>query len=208
VIELRTSDGQPLESGDLVDADVLGLTRPPLVQIGRDLAGGAGTTPLTGADIGRPPARARRGRHAVGPWRARRDVGRRRRRPGRGRAGRRPHLIGGPGNDRLDGGDGRRPDRRRQRRRPDRGRARQRHAARRARERTSSSSAPGRASTASPIFAPGDRIDLSAHPVWTGWGTLALSPIPDGTLLDLGGGDRVLLAGIDPASLAADDFLF
>jgi Ca2+-binding RTX toxin-like protein len=60
-------------------------------------------------------------------------------------------------------------------------------------------------------FAPGeDRVDLSGHPGFGGWTAVApaLSAGQGGALLDLGGGDRVLLTGIDPASLTADDFLF
>jgi hypothetical protein len=60
-------------------------------------------------------------------------------------------------------------------------------------------------------FEPGiDRVDLSGHPGFGSWAQVqpALSAAPGGSILDLGGGDRVFLTGIEPALLSADDFLF
>ena len=57
-------------------------------------------------------------------------------------------------------------------------------------------------------FGAGDVIDLSAYPSVTGFGSFGMAATPDGARLDLGGGDRVILTGIDAASLGADDFLF
>jgi Ca2+-binding RTX toxin-like protein len=59
-------------------------------------------------------------------------------------------------------------------------------------------------------FAPGtDRLDLSALPGFGSWAEVqsALSSVPGGAVLDLGGGSLVLLTGIDPALLSARDFL-
>jgi Ca2+-binding RTX toxin-like protein len=206
VIELRTSDGQPIEPGDLGNADVLGLTRPPLVQIGRDLAGGAGPDTLTGADSG-DRLRGLGGDDTLSGLGGR-DVmsggaGRDRVEGGAGS----DLILGGPGDDRLDGGAGADVI-----------------AGGSGNDRIDGGPGndtlrggpgadvfvftPGSGIDRIADFASGDRIDLSGHPGWTGWGTLVLSSTPDGTLLDLGGGDRVLLTGIDPGSLSADDFLF
>ncbi len=48
-LEVLTSDGRPLAAGDLKTQDILGVTRPPLAPIGRDLVGGFGDDVLEGA---------------------------------------------------------------------------------------------------------------------------------------------------------------
>lgn len=206
VIELRTADGATIAPGDLGDADVLGLTRPPFGQIGRDLAGGAGADVLTGADandrlrgLGGDDALDGLGGRDVIAGGAGADTG-------AGGAGG-DVILGGPGDDRLSGGDG-----------ADliaggSGADRIEGGAGNDTLRGGPGAdvfvfAPGSGLDRIADFEAGDLIDLSAHPGVTGWGSLALSSTPDGTRLDLGGGDVVLLTGIDPASLGADDFLF
>jgi Ca2+-binding RTX toxin-like protein len=207
VIELRTHDGRTLNPGDLTDADVLGLTRPPLVQIGRDLVAGPGADTLTGADAG---DRLRGlggddtldglgGRDLIsGGTGADRITG--------GPGG--DLILGGPGDDRLDGGDG-----------PDllvggSGNDRLDGGA----GNDTLRGGPGadvfvfRAGSGIDRIADfergADRIDLSAHPGVAGWGAFGISATPGGALLDLGGGDRVIVTGVDAAALTADDFLF
>lgn len=209
VIVLRTADGRALDAGDLTEADVLGVTRPPLVPIGRDLAGTAGPDVLLGAgasdrlrglagddDIdggdGRDLASGGAGadRIAGGPGS---DL-----------------ILGGPGDDRLEGGAGADVI-----------------AGGSGRDRIDGGPgndtlrggpgadvfvfAPRSGIDRIADFAPGtDRLDLSAHPGFGSWAEVrsALSSVPGGTVLDLGGGTLVLLTGIDPARLSAGDFLF
>ena len=209
VIDLRTADGRSLGPGDLTEADILGVTRPPFVQIGRDLVGTTGPDLLIGADAGD------RLRGLAGDDRLEglggRDVisgG-----PGAdvilGGDGA-DFLMGGPGDDRIEGGAGA--------------------------DVISGGSGndridggpgndtlrggpgadvfvfrPGSGIDRIADFEPGiDRIDLTEHPGWTGWGGVAgaLSVGAGGTVFTLGGGDIVLLTGVDPAMLSADDFLF
>jgi Ca2+-binding RTX toxin-like protein len=227
VIELRSSDGRTLLAGDFTEANVIGVTRPPFVRIGRDLAGTEGPDSLFGADGGdrirglggNDTLKGLGGNDALlgGGGNDRLDGG-----TGRdvlsGGAGddsavggpEGDILLGGPGNDALEGGAGAdlivggggndRID-----------------------------GGPGNDTLRGGqgadvfVFRPGsgidriadftmraDRVDLSGHPGFGGWADVqpALTAAQGGTLLDLGGGDRVLLTGIDPASLSADDFLF
>lgn len=227
VVELRSSDGRILQAGDFTEANVIGVTRPPFVRIGRDLAGTGGPDTLLGADGGdrirglggddRLEGLGGNDALAGGAGNDWLDGG-----AGReilsggagddtaiGGAGG-DILLGGPGDDRLEGGAGAdlivggggndRID-----------------------------GGPGndtlRGGQGADVFVfragsgvdriadfvPGvDHVDLSAHPGFGSWAEVqpALTAAQGGTLLDLGGGDLVLLAGIDQTSLAADDFLF
>jgi Ca2+-binding RTX toxin-like protein len=227
VIEVRSADGSMLEDGDFPGGSVLGVTRPPFVRIGRDLAGTEGPDLLLGADGGdrlrglggNDTLRGLAGNDAIvggagadrmeggdggdvlsggagddvalggpggdlllgGPGNDRLEGG-----PGA------ELIVGGSGNDRIDGGAG-------------------------------NDTFRGGAGADVFVFLPGsgvdriadftrgaDRVDLSGHPGFGSWGAVqpALSAGSGGALLDLGGGDRVLLTGIDPAALTADDFLF
>jgi Ca2+-binding RTX toxin-like protein len=206
VIELRTADGAAIQPGDLGDADVVGLTRPPFAQIGRNLGGGAGADRVTGADS---PDRLRGldGDDAIDGFGGR-DViaGGNGADAVTGGAGG-DMILGGPGNDALTGGEG--ADLIAGGGGADRieggpGNDTLRGGA----EADLFVFAPGSGTDRIADFAPGDVIDLSARPGVSGPGSLNLSSTPDGALIDLGGGDRVILTGIDAASLGADDFLF
>ena len=227
VIEVRSANGDMLDADDFTEANVIGVTRPPFVRIGRDLAGGPGADTLLGADggdrlrgfggddtlqglggndalvggAGADGLEGGEGRDVLSGG-ADDDIAQ------GGPGG--DLLLGGPGGDRLEGGAGS--------------------------ELITGGSGddrieggPGndtlRGGTGADVFVflPGsgvdriadfdrgaDRVDLSGHPGFGGWADVrpALAPAPGGAILDLGGGDRVLLTGIDPASLTADDFLF
>ena len=227
VIELRSSDGRTLLASDFTEANVIGVTRPPFVRIGRDLVGTEGPDTLLGADGsdrlmglgGNDTLEGLGGNDALlgGAGNDRLDGGTGRDvlaggagddnasggpdgdillgSPGNdaleGGAGA-DLIVGGSGNDRIDGGPG-------------------------------NDTLRGGQGADVFVFRPGsgidriadftprlDRMDLSSHPGFGGWAEVqpALTAAQGGTLLDLGGGDRVLLTGIDPASLTADDFLF
>jgi len=209
VIELRTADGRSLRASDFSEDDILGVTRPPLVQIGRDMVGTAGDDTLLGADMGDrirglegddrldggdgrdllsggPGADVLEGGPGGdvllgGPGDDRLEGG-----PGA------DLLVGGSGNDRLDGGPGN-------------------DTLRGGPGADVFVFRPGSEVDRIADFEPGiDRIDLSDHPGWTSWDAVrgALRETPDGTLFDLGGGDLVVLSGILPGALSGDDFLF
>jgi Ca2+-binding RTX toxin-like protein len=96
VIEVRSADGGTLDAGDFPGGSVIGVTRPPLVPIGRDLVGTAGSRHPPRRRWRRPAARPGRGRCARGTGRQRRAGGRTRvRQAGRRRGARHPLGRGG-----------------------------------------------------------------------------------------------------------------
>jgi serralysin len=205
VIDLFTADGRSLGPGDLSEADILGVTRPPFVQIGRDLAGTAGPDVLVGADAG-DRLRGLAGDDMLSGLGAR-DVisggfgadvilggdgadflmgG-----PGDDRIEGGPGadvISGGSGNDRIDGGPGN-------------------DTLRGGPGADVFVFRPGSGVDRIADFEPGlDRIELPGQ----SWEAVrsGLADGAGGTVLDLGGGDLLLLTGIDPLALSADDFLF
>jgi Ca2+-binding RTX toxin-like protein len=227
VIELRTADGSALEADDFTEADVIGVTRPPLVQIGRDVTGTSGPDVLFGADGadrlrglgGDDTLEGLRGNDSLagGAGADRIDGGAGRDVASGGAGGDvvaggagGDLLMGGPGNDVIDGGAG-----------ADviaggGGNDRIEGGAGNDTLRGGAGADVFVFRSGSGVdriadFAPGeDAIDLSGYPGFGTWAAVeaALSEGAGGALLALGGGDAVLLSGVDVAALGADDFLF
>lgn len=272
VVEIRTATGTPLEASDLALGDVLGVTRPPLVAIGRDVAGTAGPDTLFGA-TGDDRLRGLGGDDTLtgldghdmllggagsdvldgGPGRdiAAGGAGADRADGGaeadllmggagadllaggdggdvlsggsgddrleggggndvlRGGSGD-DALVGGEGADRLSGGEGADT--------LDGGSGADRIDGGAGRDLLTGGPGAdlfvfreGSGEDRVADFAPGeDRVDLSLRPDVADWPAVEalLSPTPEGAVIDFGGGDILLFAGLDPAVLGADDFLF
>lgn len=272
VVEIRTDTGTPLEASDLALGDVLGVTRPPLVAFGRDVAGteradrlfGAtgddrlrglgGDDTLTGLD-GNDMLLGGAGSDVLdgGPGR---DTAAGGAGADRAEGGARSDLLmggagadqltgggagdvlsGGSGDDRLDGGGENDIFRG--------GSGEDTLTGGDGADRLSGGAggdtlgggpgadridggAGGDLLTGGPgadvfvfregsgedrviDFAPAeDGIDLSLRPDLADWPAVqaVLAATAEGATMDFGGGDLVLFAGLDPAALTPDDFLF
>lgn len=227
VVEVRSAYGGPLDASHFTEAAILGLTRPPLVPIGRDLTGTAAGDVLLGAE-GADRIGGGGGDDRIdgfgGPDLLSGGTGNDRIDGGAGRdatgggAGNdtlsggteADFLLGGPGNDRMEGGEG----------------ADVLHGGS-GRDVLIGGAGPdtlyGGPGADVFVFALGDGmdrvadfdlaadlIDLSARAISAGFGTIqtAISSAAGGTMIDFGGGDRLLLTGIDPDDLTAAHFLF